>query len=93
MKSIMQDKKECYITGSTGLLHRHHVFGGGNRQLSEKYGLTVYLIPELHNMSDEGVHFNIEFDLKLKQDAQRKAMEYYGWTVNNFIRRFGRNYL
>ena len=93
-KSIIQDTKECYITGSTYDLHEHHIFyGRGLRKLSEKYGLKVYLISRLHNMSDEGVHFNAEFDLQLKQMAQKKAMEYYGWTVAEFISIFGRNYL
>ena len=93
-KSIIQDTKECFITGSTRNLHEHHIFGGrGLRKLSEKYGLKVYLIAELHNMSNKGVHFDKEFDLRLKRMAQKKAMAHYGWTTEDFIRIFSRNYL
>ena len=39
MRSIMQTRKECYITGSTYNLHKHHIFEGtGRRSQSEKYG-------------------------------------------------------
>ena len=41
-KSILQNKKECYITGSTYNLHKHHVFEGtANRKLSEQDGLWL----------------------------------------------------
>lgn len=85
-------KKECYITKATVGLHKHHIFGGPNRKLSELYGLYVYLIPQLHNMSDEGVHFNREFDLQLKQEGQRKFEQYHG-SREDFTRIFGKNYL
>lgn len=93
-KSIMQTEKQCYITGRTDNLHEHHVFfGTGKRKLSEKYGLKIWLVGELHNMSDEGVHFNKELDLQIKKMAQEKAMEYYGWSVEDFIKIFGRSYI
>ena len=44
-------------------------------------------------MSDYGVHFNKAFDLELKQIAQRTAMETYGWSIDDFIREFGKSYL
>ena len=31
--------------------------------------------------------------LRLKQEAQRRAMEAYGWSIEDFIREFGKNYL
>jgi len=93
LKSIMQDEKVCYVTGSPMNLHEHHIFGGANRKLSEKYGLKVWLRAEWHNMSDKGVHFNKSFDIQLKKEGQEKAMEHYGWTVEEFIKIFGRNYI
>ena len=93
-KSILQDKKECFLTGATYDLHEHHVFfGTGNRKISEKYGLKVWLRADLHNMSDEGVHFNKELDLQLKRMAQEKAMEHYGWSVEEFIKIIGRSHI
>ena len=94
MKSIIQKTKQCYVTGSTTNLHVHHIFfGSGNRKLSEKYGLKVWLRAEWHNGSNYGVHFNRAFDNKLKQMTQKKAMEHYGWGREDFIKIFGRNYL
>lgn len=41
-KSILQDKKESYLTGATYNLEEHHIFfGTANRKISEKYGLKV----------------------------------------------------
>lgn len=93
MKSIIQSNKECYITGCTTGLHEHHIFeGNGRRKLSEKYGLKVWLIPELHNLSNNGVHYNKELDLLIKRVGQKAFEEKYG-TREDFIRIFGRNYL
>ena len=91
MKSIMQKEKRCYITGGIYDLHKHHIFGGACRNLSEKYGLTVYLRSDWHNMSKYGVHFDKEFDLRLKRAAQ-KAFERDHSRVE-FMAIFGKNYI
>ena len=73
---------------------RHEIFfGEGNRPKSIKYGLVVFLTHEDHNGSNNGVHFNHEFDAWLKDKGQRAAMEHYGWTVEDFRREFYKNYL
>ena len=42
--SILQTEKECYITGQTNNLHKHHIFFGNPlRQISEDNGFWVYL--------------------------------------------------
>ena len=93
-KSILQNKKECYITGSTNNLHKHHIFEGiANRKLSERDGLWLWLRADWHNLSDYGVHFNKELDLKLKRMAQKRWQEHYNKTTEDFIQRYGRNYL
>lgn len=86
-------ESEFYKTKRFKGSHMHHVFGGSNRHKSEVYGLVIYLIPEMHNMSDRGIHFNREFDLTVKQIAQKTAMEHYGWSKVEWISIFGRNYL
>lgn len=74
--------------------HRHEVmFGLRNRQKSIDDGLIVFLKPEYHNMSSNGVHFNREFDLYLKKIAERVWLKYYNKTIDDFISRYGRNYL
>ena len=74
--------------------HRHEVFfGTANRRKSIKDGLVVFLTPDMHNMSNRGVHFNRAFDIYLKEIGQRAWMVYYGKTVDDFIREYGRSYL
>ena len=92
-QTIFQNNKECYITQSTSGLHKHHIFGSANRKKSEKYGLWVWLRADWHNMSDYGVHFNKELSYRIKREAQAAAMQKYGWTKEQFIAIFGRNYL
>ena len=85
MKSILQKDKVCYFTGSTNNLHEH-------RKLSEKYGLKIWLREDFHT-GNQGIHHNKEMALTIKQEAQKAAMEYYGWNIKKFIEIFGRNYL
>lgn len=92
LKSIIQNKKECYITGATVGLHSHHIFGGANRDNSERYGLKVYLIPELHNMSKNCVHYNREL-MDLLHRAGQMAFERKWGTRDAFVKIFGKNYL
>ena len=74
--------------------HRHEIFYGyGNRQKSIEDGLVIFLRPEDHNMGDNGIHANREFDLYAKKKAQLRWMEFYGKTVEQFIKRYGRNWL
>ena len=91
-KSIMQNAKECYVTGSPQGLHKHHIFEGtANRRLSEKYGMWVWLRTDWHNMSDYGVHFDKALDIRLKIEGQRKFEKRY--AHDKFMEVFGKNYL
>lgn len=91
--SVLQGtEKICYLTGRTDGLHRHHIYyGSALRRVSDKYGFWVWLIPELHNLSKNGVHFNKELDLKIKQDCQ-KAYE-KDRTREEFMKLIGKSYL
>ena len=91
MKSILQTERECYLTGRRDNLHRHHIFGGGRRALSEKYGLWVYLTGEKHNQSSAGVHFDRALDRQLKRDGQRAFEAAHSHEM--FMQLFGKNYL
>lgn len=99
MKSIIQDKKECFIcrlnydVETPVGLHEHHIFeGSGRRKQSEKYGLKVWLCHR-HHISDTrfGVHFQKQRDLELKQLAQRKFEETH--TREEFRKHFRKSYL
>jgi hypothetical protein len=98
MDSILQDDKTvCFLCGRNANLEPldcHHVFGAANRKKSEKYGLKVYLHHnQCHIFGKDSVHQNNEINQALKAQAQQKAMEYYGWTVDEFRNIFGKNYL
>lgn len=92
MKSILQDTKECFFTGRTDNLHLHHIFfGHGLRKISDDNGFTVYLTGEMHNQSNQGVHFNIGLDLFLKKVCQAEYEKTH--TREEFMQLIGRNYL
>ena len=85
---LTNDLEHCYITGSTNVAI-HHIFGAANRKISEKYGFIVPLRPDWHNMSNYGVHFNRELDLKLKCACEKWWLE-NGRTKEEFISIFGK---
>ena len=91
----MTDYKQCFICGRNrhAGLERHHIFNGANRKLSEQDGLVVYLCHDCHNEPPLGVHYNAEMMRWLKQKGQKMAMEKYGWTKEEFVQRYGKNYL
>lgn len=75
-------------------LDAHHIYGGSNRKKSEQYGLKVYIHHnKCHIFGAGSVHQNALVNKGLKAVAQKKAMEYYGWTVDEFRAIFGKNYL
>ena len=78
--SVLQGKeKECYVTGRTDRLHKH--------------GFWVWLIPELHNTTGDGIHKgNIELDRRLKEECQA-AYEASGHTREEFRALIGKSYL
>lgn len=89
--------RECWLCGRNGCgdpLDGHHIFGGCNRKKSEQYGLVVYLChSRCHENGKEAAHKNAETMLRLHQWGQQKVMEEQGWTTEDFIREFGRNYI
>lgn len=99
-KSIIQtDREHCFMCGRNARadyfgLEEHHVFGGyGIREISEKYGLKVYLCHYCHNEPPNGVHHNRENRLALQAKVQKTAMKHYGWTVEDVIAILGKNYI
>lgn len=93
----MDGYRTCWLCGRNGCcdpLDRHHVFGGALRRKSERYGLVVDLChTECHIFGEQAVHQSRESMLALKKWGQRKAMEENGWSVSDFIREFGKNFL
>jgi hypothetical protein len=90
--SIMQVRKECYITGATKGLHRHEIFfGADKRQLSLEWGCWIYLRHDWHTNTTYCVHLNPELDKRLKREAQQRFEQMYG--RERFMAVFQKNYL
>ena len=94
--SIIQTQMDwCWQCGRRlpECLERHEVFGAANRAKSKRLGLWVHLCNECHRTGKKAVHSSCESALVLRQAAQKAAMEEYGWSMEDFIREIGKNYL
>ena len=87
---VQDDPSKCYECECRKELVTHHIFGGrANRWKSDDDGLYVRLCVSDHqhvHKYPKGV-MNIE----LRQEAQRKWMQYYGKTEDEFRERYGRS--
>lgn len=94
MKSIIDSKKICYVCGTENNLHLHHILFGKNRKKADEDGLTLYLCYE-HHEGTYGVHGKNghELDIRLKKVAEYRWCEFYNKTPEQFMKRYGRNYL
>lgn len=94
MKSILQDKKECFVCGLYYPVEEHHIyFGNPWRKISEKNGFKVWLCLE-HHKGTNGVHGKNghKLDNKLKKTCEKKYIS-QGHTKEEFRNLIGRNYL
>ena len=88
---MTDDIDKCIITDSP-YVERHHVFGGPNKALSEKYGYIAPLRYDLHpNGANKGPDAE-GIDIWLKQTCQRHYEANIG-TREQFIKEFGKSYL
>lgn len=89
--------KTCWLCGRNGAedkLDRHHLFGGAYRSKSEKYGLVVFLCHQrCHIFGENAAHRSAETMQLLHEYGQQLAMQEQGWSVEDFRREFGKNYL
>lgn len=93
-KSILQNKKECYVCGSKLNLHLHHIIFGKNRKKADEDGLVVYLCWE-HHVGTNGVHGKNgkALDRTLKGIAETQWLVKNVKTKEDFIKRYHKNYL
>ena len=93
MKSIIVTDTEHCIFCFNGLVEEHHVFfGTANRDLAEKYHLTVPLCNKHHTGSGDSPHRNRIIDLALKCWAQTVYENQIG-SREQFRKEFGKSYL
>lgn len=88
--SLLQSVKECYISGRTDHLEKHHVYSGSRRKAADKWGCWVWLNHDYHTGA-YGIQYNAIESLKLKQACQRAFEQLYGHE--RFMDVFGKNYL
>lgn len=90
----MQFEKKCAICGHRFNLEEHHILFGKNRKKAEEDGLKVWLCVE-HHRGTLGVHGRDgkKLDMWLKISAERYWLKTYNKTIDDFIKRYGRNYL
>lgn len=96
-ESIISNDKRCFICGFP-YVHKHHIYPGiGRREMSEHFGLWVYLCPRHHNQAGSyvAVHSGMpagkEIDRKLRVLGQQKFEEDH--TRAEWHRYFGKSYL
>ena len=80
---------KCEICGQETRTDRHHIFNGSMRNKSEEYGAVINVCRRCH----EQIHKDAELRLRLKALWQRKIMNEYRWTTEEFIQHFYKNYL
>lgn len=96
--SIMP-KSPYYSTTRFPGSERHEVFEGyssKNRQYSIEDGLVIFITPNWHRTGKNSIHKDPKFwreDIKLQEIAERAWIEHYGKTKEDFIKRYGRNYI
>lgn len=85
---LTSDLKHCIICGSKKD-NLHEIFFGANRVNSMKYGCVIPLCLAHH----QEMHRNKEWQDYWHRKCQKKFMEYYHKSINEFIDVFGKNYL
>ena len=98
MKSILQKNTDkCFICKQNpngDPLDKHHVYGGALRSKAERYGLFVYIHHnKCHIFGEHAIHRDAEVNRQVQEYAQKKAMQVYNWTVDDFRREFYKNYI
>ena len=89
---LTDDLTTCIECGQKGIINKHEIFGGRNRQNSIKYGLVIPLCQaNCHNQYDmKGIHFDIELMNKWHKIGQEAFEKKY--KDLDFMSIFRRNY-
>ena len=90
-KSIMQEEKECYLTGATQGLHKHHIMRGSRRKQAETWGCWVWLRADWHTGTLYSVHEDKRLERQLQIECQQRFERLYGHE--KWMRVFGKNYM
>lgn len=93
METILQDDlKICPVCQKqiSGVGEWHHIYNGtANRKKSEEDGMKIYIHKGCHRFLTD--HKRTEMNLKARY--QPRWCEYYGKTTEDFIKRYGQDYI
>lgn len=95
LKSIFtDDMNKCLVTSAMTGIERHHVFGGANRKLSEKYN---FICPLHHSVHPNGAYRTDKNWTELDHWLKRMCQEWYVEVAHigdrdDWYREFGRFY-
>lgn len=85
---------KCWLCGKVGAVERHHIFGGSNRDKSERDGLVVLLCGDTcHRNGPRAAHQCAGTALEIKKYGERKWMYEHEASTDDFRREYGKNYL
>lgn len=90
---LFTERGKCFLCEADCATEEHHIFGGALRKKSGRLGLVVHLCHACHNEPPNGVHHNAGAMLYVKRCGQAAAMQQYGWSKDDFMREFYKNYL
>lgn len=77
----------CYICHKRRKDDIHEIFGGSNRQISMKYGLTIPTCRECHSDWDT----DKELRKRIQEEAKQKFYKLY--SEEKFLKEFGKKYI
>lgn len=86
--SIISNSPYCFYCGSP-LVQKHHIFGGGLREVSEENGFWVYLCMN-HHTGRCGVHGHPEKLRELRVMCQKKYLQTH--SMEEWMKLMRRNY-
>ena len=91
---ITKDLTRCIECGSSNVELHEVFYGGRNRHKSIEDGLVIPLCKKYHHRGNLiGIHKDKELNTKYRKIAEQKWLDYYKKTIEDFIERYGRNYL
>lgn len=91
-KSILKNDPVCFVCGNPYSVQKHHIYGGGNRSVSEENGFWVYLCPRHHTRTIYSVHGDPDHRLDKELKAMCQSIYERDHTRDEFIRLIGRSY-
>lgn len=91
-KSILKNDPVCFVCGNPYSVQKHHIYGGGNRSVSEDNGFWVYLCPRHHTRTIYSVHGDPDHRLDKELKAMCQSIYERDHTREDFIRLIGRSY-